>query len=57
MAPHTKNLDRIITEIDVDEILKTLDTSKATGPDMLNLRLLITPSKARLVWSNDAICQ
>ena len=40
MAPHTKNLDRIITEIDVDDILKTLDTSKATGPDMLNLRLL-----------------
>jgi hypothetical protein len=39
-APHTKNLDRIITEIDVDDILKTLDTSKATGLDMLNLRLL-----------------
>ena len=40
MAPHTKNLDRIITEIDVDDILKTLDTSKATDPDMFNLRLL-----------------
>jgi hypothetical protein len=25
---------------DVDDILKTLDTSKATGPDMLNPRLL-----------------
>ena len=30
----------IITETDVDDILKTLDTSKATGSDMLNLRLL-----------------
>jgi hypothetical protein len=30
----------IITETDVDDILKTLDTSKATGPDMLNPRLL-----------------
>jgi hypothetical protein len=24
----------IITETDVDDILKTLDTSKATGPDL-----------------------
>jgi hypothetical protein len=32
MAPYTK----IITETDVDDILKTVDTSKATGPDMLN---------------------
>ena len=30
----------IITETDVDDILKTLNTSKATGPDMLNPRLL-----------------
>ena len=30
----------IITETDVDDILKTLDTSKATGPDMFNPRLL-----------------
>jgi hypothetical protein len=30
----------IITETDVDDILKTLDTSKATGPDMLNPILL-----------------
>jgi hypothetical protein len=30
----------IITEADVDDILKTLDTSKATDPDMFNLRLL-----------------
>ena len=36
MAPYTK----IITETDVDDILKTVDTSKATGPDMLNPRLL-----------------
>jgi hypothetical protein len=26
----------MITETDVDDILKTLDTSKAAGPDMLN---------------------
>jgi hypothetical protein len=30
----------IITETDVDDILKTLDTSKVTGPDMLNPSLL-----------------
>ena len=26
----------IITETDVDDIIKTVDTSKATGPDMIN---------------------
>ena len=41
MAPHTKNIRQIIiTETDVDDILKTLDTSKATGPDMFNPRFL-----------------
>ena len=34
----------IITETDVDDILKTLDTSKATGPHMFNPRLLIEAS-------------
>ena len=35
MSPFVRRRD-IITETDVDDILKTLDTSKATGPDMLN---------------------
>jgi hypothetical protein len=40
-GPSYKKLRQIIiTETDVDDILKTLDTSKATGPDMLNPRLL-----------------
>jgi hypothetical protein len=39
MSPFVRRRD-IITETDVDDILKTLDTSKATGPDMLNPRLL-----------------
>lgn len=30
----------IITETEVEDILKTLDTSKATGPDLINPRLL-----------------
>jgi hypothetical protein len=37
---YEKRRQIIITETDVDDILKTLDTSKATGPDMLNSRLL-----------------
>ena len=42
-GPLCGKLNQIIiteTETDVDDILKTVDTSKATGPDMLNLRLL-----------------
>ena len=37
---YEKHRQIIITETDVDDILKTLDTSKATGPDMFNPRFL-----------------
>ena len=45
-APDIPTLDRIVlTERNVEDILKTLDTSKAMGPDLINARILKEASR------------